>query len=148
MASPTQWTCVWASSRRWEGQGSLACCSTCGHKESDTQERQIINLPSFLIRTIATKQKQIINQLLCPRDSPEKNTRVRSHFPLRGIFPTQGSILGLLHWLSELPGKPNKPADKLIIILLKPMSYILWSFGTITWSNVLFKDIGANIMWN
>ena len=38
MASLTQWTCVWASPGRWEGQGSLACCSPCGRKESDTTD--------------------------------------------------------------------------------------------------------------
>ena len=36
MASPTQWTWVWASSRSWWG---LACCSPWGHKESDTTEQ-------------------------------------------------------------------------------------------------------------
>ena len=35
MASLTQWTWVWASSRSWCGQGSLACYSPWGHKESD-----------------------------------------------------------------------------------------------------------------
>ena len=28
--------------------------------------------------------------LLCPWDSPGKNARVGCHFPLQGIFPTQG----------------------------------------------------------
>ena len=36
MASPTQWTWVWANSRRWWRQGRLACYSSWGHKESDT----------------------------------------------------------------------------------------------------------------
>ena len=40
MASATQWTWVWANSRRYsEGWGSLACCSSWGRKESDTTER-------------------------------------------------------------------------------------------------------------
>ena len=33
----------------------------------------------------------------CPWDSPGKSTRVNCHFLLQGIFPTQGSKLGLLH---------------------------------------------------
>ena len=33
----------------------------------------------------------------CPWDSPGKNTGVGCHFLLQGIFPTQGSNLGLLH---------------------------------------------------
>ena len=42
-------------------------------------------------------------------NSPGKNTGVRSHFLLQGIFPTQGSNPGLLHCRqipSESPGKP------------------------------------------
>ena len=39
--------------------------------------------------------------LLCPWDSLGKNTRVGCHFLLKGIFPTQGLnlyVLHLLHW--------------------------------------------------
>ena len=43
MASPTQWTWVWASSRSSisDGQGSLASCSPWGHKQLDMTERLI-----------------------------------------------------------------------------------------------------------
>ena len=36
-------------------------------------------------------------RLLCPWNSPGKNTGAGCHFLLQGIFPTQGSNLGLLH---------------------------------------------------
>ena len=36
-------------------------------------------------------------KLLCPWDSPGKNTRVGCHFLLQGVFPTQGLNQGLLH---------------------------------------------------
>ena len=36
-------------------------------------------------------------RLLCPWNSPGKNTGVGSHFLLQGIFPTQGLTLGLPH---------------------------------------------------
>ena len=36
-------------------------------------------------------------RLLCPWDSPDKNTGVDCHFLLQGIFPTQGMNLGPLH---------------------------------------------------
>ena len=36
-------------------------------------------------------------RLLCPWDSPGKNTGVGCHFFLQGISPTQGSNLGLLY---------------------------------------------------
>ena len=38
-------------------------------------------------------------RLLSPWDSPGKNTGVGCHVLLQGIFPTQGSNPGLLHWL-------------------------------------------------
>ena len=37
-------------------------------------------------------------KILCPWDSPGKNTGVGCHFLLQGIFPTQGLNLGLLHY--------------------------------------------------
>ena len=36
-------------------------------------------------------------KLLCPWNSPGKNTGVGSHSLLQGIFPTRGSNMGLLH---------------------------------------------------
>ena len=36
-------------------------------------------------------------RLLHPRNFPGKNTGVGCHFLLQGIFPSQGSKLGLLH---------------------------------------------------
>ena len=39
MASPTQWTWVWATPGVVDGQGSLVCCSPWGHKESDSTEQ-------------------------------------------------------------------------------------------------------------
>ena len=37
------------------------------------------------------------HQAPCPWNSPGKNTGVGCHFLLQGIFPTQGSNLGLVH---------------------------------------------------
>ena len=37
-------------------------------------------------------------RLLCPWDSPGKNTGVGGHALLQGIFQTQGLNLHLLHW--------------------------------------------------
>ena len=44
-------------------------------------------------------------KLLCPWDSPGKNTRVGCHFLLQKIFPTQGlnpHLFYLLHWQGVL----------------------------------------------
>ena len=50
-------------------------------------------------------------RLLCPRDSPGRNTGVGCHFLLQGIFPTQGTnlcLLSLPHWqASSLPLMPH-----------------------------------------
>ena len=39
IASPTQWTWIWANSERWWRTGSLACCSPWGCRELDTTEQ-------------------------------------------------------------------------------------------------------------
>ena len=43
--------------------------------------------------------RTVPTRLLCPWDSPGKNTGVGCHALLQGIFPTQGSNLRLLHWM-------------------------------------------------
>ena len=53
-------------------------------------------------------------RLLCPWDSPSKDTEVGCHALLQGIFPTQGlnrHLLHLLHWqVGSLPlAPPGKP---------------------------------------
>ena len=49
-------------------------------------------------------------RLLCPWDSPGKNTGVGCHLLLQGIFPTQGSNLCLLHCRRTLyPGHLGGP---------------------------------------
>ena len=69
-------------------------------------------IATFLISYVHAKSLR----LLCPRDSPGKNTRVGCHSLLQGIFPTQGSnphLSHLLHWQAGSlplmpPEKPNK----------------------------------------
>ena len=56
-------------------------------------------------------------RLLCPWDSPGKNTGVGCHVLLQGIFPMQGSGLHLLHWQAgSLPLVPPN-TDKCDVIL-------------------------------
>ena len=38
----------------------------------------------------------VVTRLLCPGNSPGKNTGVGCHFPLQGVFQTQGWNLRLL----------------------------------------------------
>ena len=44
----------------------------------------------------------VVQQPFCPWGFPGKNTGVGCHFLLQGIFPTQGSNPGLLHWRQML----------------------------------------------
>ena len=43
----------------------------------------------------------VAHRLLCPWDSPGKNTGVDCHSLLQRIFPTQGSNPHLLHWQGD-----------------------------------------------
>ena len=61
-------------------------------------------------------------RLLCPWDSPGRNTGVGCHALLQGIFPTQGSNLCLLHLPHRQAGSlplapPGKPNLILVIVI-------------------------------
>ena len=65
------------------------------------------------------------SRLLCPWDSPDKNTGVSGHFLLQGIFPTQGlnsPLFSLLHWQAgALPlGKHHLGRQKVGMLLSQP----------------------------
>ena len=77
--------------------------------------------------------------LLCPWDSPGKDTGVYCHALLQGIFPTQGSnlcLLHILHWqVGSLPlappGKPLKDMTKLHLISTHILSLYVYFFSEI-----------------
>jgi len=112
MASPTQWTTPAVG----DGQRDLACCSSWGHKESDTTEQlnrteTVLNWAESELNFLPPHGLQPA-RLLCPWDSPVKNAGMGCHFLLQGIFPTQGSNPRLLcyrqvlnHWATQEP--PN-----------------------------------------
>ena len=55
-------------------------------------------------------------RLLCPWDSPGKNTGVgRGHACLQGMFPTQGSNPDLLHWRQILHHLSHQGSPKHMI---------------------------------
>ena len=55
-------------------------------------------------------------RLLCPLNSPGKNTGVGCHFLPLGNFPTQGSNPGLLHfrWILYYLSRQESPRDVLV----------------------------------
>ena len=75
-------------------------------------------------------------RLLCPWDSPGKNTGVGCHSLLQGIFPTQGLNPGLLHCGQILyhlshQGSPYMYYIHLYICLGKPMCVYTQTFACV-----------------
>ena len=66
-----------------------------------------------LSRTLCNPVNCSPARLLCPWDSPGKNTGVGCHFLLQGIFPTQGLNPGLPHCRQTLyrPSHPEQVAS-------------------------------------
>ena len=61
-------------------------------------------------------------RLLCPQDSPGKNTGMGSHPLLQRIFPTQGSDLDLLHFrqiLCHLSNQGSQSVPKRYKLFIK-----------------------------
>ena len=77
-------------------------------------------------------------KLLCPWDFPGKNTGVGCHFLLWGVFPTQGSNPGLLHWqvdslLHSHQGSPTEAIELSsmnvhILALFPHLCFLPWLF--------------------
>ena len=61
--------------------------------------------------------------LLCPRNFPPKNPGVGCHFPLQGIFLTQGSNPHLLHW--QVDSLPLRHLGSPPVVDVKFNSYVI-----------------------
>ena len=92
-----------------EGQGSLACCSLWGSKESDVTERLNNKYPQLgwwkekkLMAEHVQSCLTLCNPMdLCPWDFPGKNTGLDCHALLQRMILTQGlnlCLLCLLHY--------------------------------------------------
>ena len=94
--------------------------------------------------------------LLCPWNSPGKNTGVGSHSLLQGIFPTQGWNPGLPHCRrtlpSEPPGKPELIGEGLtkgwvqqrVLLFLGPWLFIIKAH---TWGTVFLSGGALGPGW-
>ena len=76
-------------------------------------------------------------RLLCPWDSPGKNTRVGCHALLQGIFPTQRSNPGLLHCRQTL-------YHLLLLLLLSHFSHVRLCVTPQTRAHCLWDSPGKN----
>ena len=63
-------------------------------------------------------------KLLCPWDSPSKNTGVGCHFLLQGIFPIQGSKPALLYCRQTLYRLSHQKLFRICLIFCKVFTYL------------------------
>ena len=84
-------------------------------------------------------------RLLCPWNSPGKNTGVGSHSFLQEIFPAQGSKLGLLH-CRQIPYhlRHQGPSNKLASVIKKKKKEIQSFLSWLRWS---VRDRQAEVIW-
>ena len=80
----------------------------------------------------------IAPRCLCPWNSPGKNTGVGCHSLLQGIFLTQGSNQGLLHWRQILyslshQSSPKRKSQLQLILFLHPCSPVVM-YGCESWT--------------
>ena len=118
MASSTQWTWVWVSSRSWWWTGRPGVLQSMGLQRVGRDWETQLNWTESKMNTIIYKllsclvakscpTLQILHELqpsriLCPWDFPDKNTGVGCHFFLQEIFLNQGLHLPhLLHWQAD-----------------------------------------------
>ena len=129
MASPTQWTWVWASSRRWWRTGKPGMLQSMGSqrvRHDWATEQQWTNhfttLAHSIISTVlwgewVSESRSVVSECdpmdHTPWNSSGQNTGVGSLSLLQGIFSTQGSNPGLPHCrqIFFLPAEPQgKPS--------------------------------------
>ena len=99
------------------GKCLCGCNDVMGLEMSALDTLRAFVLSHFIRVLLFATSSPTLCRLLCPWDSPGKNTGVGYHFLLRGIFLTQGlnlHFLGLLHWQASSlpPAPPRKPAPK------------------------------------
>ena len=147
-ASTTQWTWVWANPGDSERQGSLACCSPWGHKESDMTEqlnwrkgesaqrnRRGIQGPSY-----GRPFKILLKCLLL---YPRNNRRTCKVTLLDMYFLKAPSDCGVNHWQEE--GK--KEADTAIKERKDNELYIDHYNISISETFKVYSTINKEIIW-
>ena len=115
---------IWGSKGKWNLGSSLYAC--------------VLN--HFSCVWLFATPWTVATSLLCPRESPSKNTGVGCHALLQGIFPNQGSnlcLLCLLNWqagslLLVPPGKPRVFLNKFNTLCLAAPTLLPIAIGTIT----------------
>ena len=97
--SPT-WLSDWTKTRNkhWiQGVKNNKKEKTKGNKRRERRSQAYVKWTSESVSPSVMSDSFELLELLCPWNSPDKNTGVGSHSFLQRIYPTQGSHPGLLH---------------------------------------------------
>ena len=147
-------SCIAGRFLTWESQEVCSRGIRCGEVTKDTEGKPVEDEGPFgefcvcccmhvcsVMSDSVRPRRAGPARLLCPWDSPGKNTGVGCHFILQGIFSAQGwntCLLDFLHWQAgSLPLAP--PGNISVCPYLYWLSYTLQHlFLAITISLILF----------
>ena len=121
----------------WDVSAGWGCCGErclgvpAMYSEADRQKFCSYCLVAKSCMTLLWPPWTIASRVPCPWNSPDKNTGVDSHFPLQGIFLTEGLKPHLLPWKVEsLPlSQQGRPRQKVVLQeLMQQNSHQPWTF--------------------
>ena len=130
------------------GQGPCEGLQLCGYVLIQVIARQLSQIIVCVCSVVSSSlwcQGLYSTRLLCPWNSPGKNTGVGCHALPQGIFPTQESnpsLLRLLHWQAgSLPlvplGSPQihyQPIKSFVHLICFELLYTFWPFFLVCFS--------------
>ena len=116
-ASPTHFLLFWQS-------------ATSVRQSTTSVSQSVLVAQSFLTLCNPMDHMEPPARLLCPWDSPGKNTGVGCHFLLQGIFLTQGSNWGLLHCVQILYCLSRQASLKCYLSSFNSLvNFLIWSIS-------------------
>ena len=104
--------------------------SICDSMRSSMSSQYCAILCHSVMSNFLVLHRRYPARMLCPWDSPGKNSGVGCHALFQGIFLTQGSIpllLCLLHW--QMNSLPLDPPGKPIVYI---QAHVIFSFDTLS----------------
>ena len=85
-------------------------------------------------------------RLLCPWDSPGRNTEVGGHSLLQRIFPTQGSNPDLLYCRQIVYHLSHQGSPLTLSVMLKINKLIKHTFRNIQWQHTLLSKFSCSFL--
>ena len=115
---------AWVVVQHWGFQMQSKRSNECSSFATSSSKMSCVNAQSC--PTFCNPHGLSPTRLLCPWDFPGKNTEAGSHSLLQGIFLTQGSNLGFLHWRWILYHLSHQGSPHKMITLLYYHSFTTW----------------------